>query len=69
MHTLEDRISIGRASFDEASPEAAPFHIVANIGTDRYACDERASAQDQSSIDAEFVTEGDARVEKADSSC
>jgi hypothetical protein len=65
MRTSEDRVSIGRASFDQALPEAAPFHIVAHK-RDSHARDERASAEDQSSIDVEFVTEGDARVEKAD---
>jgi hypothetical protein len=69
MRTLEDGISIGDASFEQASPEAALFVVVTNIGVDRYARRERVSPEDQSSTDAEFVTEGDARVGKADSSC
>jgi hypothetical protein len=69
MRTSEDRISTDRATFDAGSPKAAPSHIVGIIVADRYARDERVFAEDRSSIDAEFVTEGDARVEKAGLSC
>jgi hypothetical protein len=55
--------------FDQASPEAALFVVVTNIGADSYARGARIFPEDQSSIDAEFVAEGDAPVEKAYSSC
>jgi hypothetical protein len=69
MRTSEDTISVGHARSDGGSPRAAPFHIVANSRGDASARDEQASAEDHSSIDAQFATEGDARVEKAYSSC
>jgi hypothetical protein len=69
MRTSEDRISIGHPSSDVGSPQAAAFHIVAINRGAGSARDEQASAENQSSIDAKFVTEGDARVEKAYSSC
>jgi len=66
---LEDRIFDWQTSFDQASPEAALFVEVTIIVAGRYARHERISPEDQSSIDAEFVSEGDARVGKADSLC
>jgi hypothetical protein len=38
-----------------------PSLIVANIGADRVGRDEQASSEDHSSIDAQFMTEDDAR--------